>query len=72
MSSECDNSELNGSFCLLLLRDRYAMKTLPYRLSLPPTRFETFEFAFNGKVDCDCKCRIVRKYYNSDIHITKS
>jgi hypothetical protein len=37
MSSDGDNSELNGSFCLLLLRDRYAMKILPYRLSLPPT-----------------------------------
>ena len=55
MSSHGDNSELNGSFCLLLLRNRCAMKTLPYRLSLPPTRFETFEVAFNGKVDCDCK-----------------
>lgn len=53
MSSHGDNSESNGSFCLLLLHNRFATKTLPYRLSLPPTRFETFEVAFNGKVDCD-------------------
>ena len=39
MSSHGENSELNGSFCLLLLRNRYAMKTLPYLVSLPPTRF---------------------------------
>ena len=55
MSSHGDSSELNGSFCRLLLLNRYAIKTLPYRLSLPPTRFETFEVAFNGKVCCDCK-----------------
>jgi hypothetical protein len=55
MSSHGDNSELNGSFYLLLLRNCYAMMTLPYRLSLPPARFETFEVAFNGKVHCGCK-----------------
>jgi hypothetical protein len=55
MSSHGDNSEVNGSFYLLLLRNRNAMKTLPYRLSLPLTRFKTSEVAFNGNVDCDCK-----------------
>ena len=55
MGSHGDNSELNGSFCLLLLRNRYPIRTLPYLLSLPLTRFEAFEVAFRGKVNCGCK-----------------